>query len=128
MFGRDESSIGQRQPAPAPKRNAPSKGGQLLVDDVVVLEVLLQLLDIVNLNNQAQTFAREQEEGIDQGLGCLAADVGFLPFVVLFHVLVGQAFDPFVCKLHADGLFGLAGRNKDGQLFAFGGDVVGREP
>ena len=128
MFGRDESSIGQRQPAPAPKRKAPSKGRQLLVDDVVVLEVLLQLLDIVHLNNQAQAFAGEQEEGIDQGLGCLAADVGFLPFIVLLHVLVGQAFNLFVCELHTNGLFGLAGRNKDGQLFAFGGDVVGLEP
>ena len=128
MCGRDESSIGQRQPAPAPQRNAPSKGGQFLVDDVVVLEVLLQLLDIVNLNNHAQTFAGEEEEGIDQGLGGFAADVGFLPFVILLHVLVGQAFDLFVCELHADGLFGLADRNQDGQLFTFGGDVVGREP
>ena len=89
---------------------------------------MLQLLDIVNLNNHAQTFAGEEEEGIDQGLGGFAADVGFLSFVVLLHVLVGQAFDLFVCELHADGLFGLAGRNKDGQLLAFGGDVVGREP
>ena len=121
MFGRDEGGIGQQH-------NAPNKGGQLLVDDVVVLEVLLQLVDIVNLNNHAQAFAGEQEEGIDQGLGGLAADVGFLPFVVLLHVLVGQAFDLFVCELHADGLFGLAGRNKDGQLFAFCGDVVGCEP
>ena len=66
VFGCDESGIGQRQPEPAPQSKAPSKGGQLLVDDVVILEFLLQLLDIVNLNNQAQAFAGEQEEGIDQ--------------------------------------------------------------
>ena len=130
MFGCDESGIGQRQPASATQSKPPSKGGQLLVDDVVVLEVLLQLFDIVHLNHQAQAFAGEQEEGIDQGLGCLAADVGFLPFVVLLHLLVGQALDLLVCELHADGLFALASRNKDGQLLAFGGDVVGirREP
>ena len=57
VFGRDESGIGQRQPAPAPQSKAPSKGGQLVVDDVVVLEVLLQLFDIVHLNHRAQAFA-----------------------------------------------------------------------
>ena len=108
MFGCDEGGIGQRQLAPAPQRKTPSKGGQLLVDDVVVPEFLLQLPDIVNLNNQAQAFAGEQEEGIDQGLSGLAADVGLLPFVVLFHVLVGQALDLSVRELHANGFFGLA--------------------
>ena len=125
VFGRDESGIGQRQPAPAPQSKDPRKGGQLVVDDVVVLGFLLQLFDIINLNHQAQAFAGEQEEGIDQGLGCLAANIGFLPFVVLFHVLVGQALDLLVCELNANGLFGFARRNKDGQLLAFGGDVVG---
>ena len=95
-----------------------------MVDDVIVLEVLLQLLDIINLHHHAQAFADEHEEGVDQGLGCLAADVGFLPFVVLLHILVGQALDLLMCELHADGLFGLAGRNEDGQLLAFGGNVV----
>ena len=130
VFGCDESWIGQRQPAPAPQRKAPSKGRQFLVDDVVVFEVLLQLLDIVHFNNHAQPFADEQEEGINQGLGGLAADVGFLPFAVLLHVFICQALELFVGELHTDGFFGLAGRNKDGQLLTFGGDVVGsrREP
>ena len=126
MFGRDEGGIGQCQPAPAPQSNAPSKGRQLLVNAVVVLEFLLQLLDIVNLHNQAQAFAGEQEEGIDQGLGGFAADVGFLPFAVLFHILIRQTLDLFVCELHTDGFFGLAGRHKDGQLLPLGRDVVGR--
>ena len=124
MFGRDESGIGQGQPAPATQSNAPGKGGELVVDDVVVLEILLQHLDIVNLHHHAQAFADEHEEGVDQGLSSLAADVGFLPLVVLLHLLIRQAFDLVVCELHADGLFGLASRNKDGQLLAFGGDVV----
>ena len=124
VFGSDESCISQHQPAPAPQSNTPSKGRQFLVDDVVVLEFLLQLLDIVNLNNQAQAFAGEQEEGIDQGLGGLAADVGFLSFAVLLYNLIRQALDLFVCELHTNGLFGLAGRNKDGQLLTFGRDVV----
>ena len=97
-----------------------------MVDDVVILKVLLQLLDIVNLHHHAQAFADEHEEGIDQGLGGLAADVGFLPFVVLLHILIRQALDLLMCELHADGLFGLAGRNEDGQLLAFGGNVVAR--
>ena len=126
MFGRDESCIGQCQPAPAPQSNTPSKGRQLLVDDVVVLEFLLQLLDIVNLHNQAQAFAGEQEEGIDQGLGGFAADVGFLSFAVLLHILVGQALDLLVCELHTDGFFGLASQHKDGQLLTFGGNVADR--
>ena len=62
-------------------------------DDVIILEVLLQLLDIVNLHHHAQAFADEHEEGVDQGLCGLAADVGFLPFVVLLHIFVGQALD-----------------------------------
>ena len=94
--------------------------------DVVVLKFLLQLLDIVNLHNQAQAFAGEQEEGIDQGLGGLAADVGFLSFAVLLHILVGQALNLLVCELHTDDLFVLASRHKDGQPLAFGRDVVGR--
>ena len=97
-----------------------------MVDDVVVLEVLLKLLDIVNLHHHAQAFADEHEEGVDQGLGGLAADVGFLAFVVLLHIFIRKALDLLMCKLHADGLFGLAGRNEDGQLFAFGGNVVAR--
>ena len=121
MFGRDEGGIGQCQPAPAPQSNAPSKGRQFLVDDVVVLEFLLQLLDIVNLHNQAQTFAGEQEEGIVQGLGGFAAEVCFLSFAVLLHILVGQALDLLVCELHTDDLFVLASRHKDGQLLTFGG-------
>ena len=124
MFGRDERGIGQGQPAPAAESNAPRKGGELVVDDVVALQVLLQLLDIVNLHHQAQAFADEHEEGVDQGLGRLAADVGFLPFAVLLHILIGQALDLLVCELHTDDLFGLAGRNKDGQLLALGGNVV----
>ena len=126
VFGRDEGGIGQCQPAPATQSNAPGKGGELVVDDVVVLEVLLQLLDIVNLHHHAQAFANEHEEGVDQGLGGLAADVGFLPFVVLLHILIRQALDLFMGELHADGLFGLASRNEDGQLLAFGGNVVAR--
>ena len=114
VFGCDEGGIGQRQPAPAPQSNTSSKGRQFLVDDVVVLEFLLQLLDIVHLNHQTQTFAGEQEEGIDQGLGCLAADVGFLSFAVLLHILIRQALDLLVCELHTDGFFGLDSRNKDG--------------
>ena len=97
-----------------------------MVDDVVVLEFLLQLLDIVNLHHHAQAIAGEHEEGVDQGLGCLAADVGFLSFAVLLHVFIRQAFDLLMCELHADGLFGLASRNEDGQLLAFGGNVVAR--
>ena len=88
MFGCDEGSIGQGQPAPTAQSNPPSKGGELMVDDVVVLEVLLQLLDIVNLHYHAQAFAGEHEEGVDQGLGCLATDVGFLSFAVLLHVFI----------------------------------------
>ena len=95
-----------------------------MVDDVVVLEVLLQLLDIVNLHHHAQAFADEHEEGVDQGLGGLAADVGFLPFVVLLHIFIRQAVDLLMCKLYTDGLFGFAGRNEDGQLLAFDGNVV----
>ena len=95
-----------------------------MVDDVVVLEVLLQLLDIVNLHRHAYAFAEKHEQGVEQGLGGLAANVGFLPFVVLLHLLLRQALDLVVCELNADGLFGLASRNKDGQLLAFGGDVV----
>ena len=126
VFGRNESCIGQGQPAPATQSNVPGKGGELVVDDVVVLEVLLQLLDIVNLHHHTQAFADEHDEGVDQGLGSLAADVGFLAFVVLLHIFIRQALDLFVCKLHADGLFGLASRNEDGQLLAFGGNVVAR--
>ena len=126
VFGRDEGCIGQCQPAPAPQSNTPSKGRKLLVNDVVVLEVLLQLLDIGNIYNHAHPFANQQEEGIDQGLGGFAADVGFLSFAVLLHILVGQALDLLVCELHTDGFFGLAGRHKDGQLLTFGRDVVGR--
>ena len=95
-----------------------------MVDDVIVLEVLLQLLDIVNLHHHAQAFAEEHEEGVDQGLGGLATNISFLPFDVLLHLLIRQALDLFVCELHADGLFCLASRNEDGQLFALGGDVV----
>ena len=100
VFG-DESGIGQRQPAPAPQSKAPSKGGQLLVDDVVVLEFLLQLFQTSTLTTRPRPLlASKRKESIKdsvvlQGLGCLAADVG------------------------------LASRNKDGQLLAFGGDVVG---
>ena len=124
VFGRDEGGIGQCQPAPATQSNAPGKGGELMVDDVVVLEVLLQLFDIVNLHHHAQAFADEHEEGIDQGLGGLAADVGFLAFAVLLHIFIRQAFDLLMCELHTNGFFGLAGRNEDGQLLAFGGNVV----
>ena len=126
MFGRDEGGIGQGQPAPATQSNVPGKEGELMVDDVVVLEVLLQLLDIVNLHHQAQTFADEHEEEVDQGLGGLAADVGFLPFVVLLHIFIRQALDLLMGELHADSLFGLAGRNEDGQFLAFGGNVVAK--
>ena len=126
VLGRNESCIGQGQPAPATQSNALDKGGELVVDDVVVLEFLLQLLDIVNLHHHAQAFADELEEGVDQGLGGLAANVGFLPFAVLLHILIRQALDLLMCELHADGLLGLAGRNEDGQLLAFGGNVVAR--
>ena len=126
VFGCDKSGIGQGQPAPATQSNAPGKGGELVVDDVVVLEVLLQLLDIINLHHQAQAFADEHEERVDQGLGGLAADVGFLPFVVLLHIFIRQALDLLMGELHADGLFGLAGRNEDCQLLTFGGNVVAR--
>ena len=97
-----------------------------MVDDVIVLEVLLQLLDIVNLHHHAQAFAGEHEEGVDQGLGGLAADVGFVTFVELLHILIRQALDLLMCELHTDGLFGLASRNEDSQLLAFGGNVVTR--
>ena len=126
VFGCDEGGIGQGQPAPAAERNAPGKGGELMVDDVVVLEVLLQFLDIVNLHHQTQAFAEEHEEGVDQGLGSLAANISFLPLVVLLHIFIRQALDLVVCELHADGLFGLACRNEDGQLLPFGGNVVAR--
>ena len=97
-----------------------------MVDDVVVLEILLQLLDIVNIHHHTQTFAGEHEEGVDQGIGGLAADVGFLPFAVFLHVFIRQTLDLLMGELHADGFFGLAGRNEDGQLLAFGGNVVAR--
>ena len=97
-----------------------------VVDDVVVLEVLLQFFDIVNLNHHAHAFAEKHEEGVDQRLGGFAPDISFLSFVVLLHLLIRQAFDLVVCELHADDLFSLASRNKDGQLLAFGGNVVSR--
>ena len=99
-----------------------------MVDDVVVLEVLLQFLDIVNLHHQAQGFAGEHEDGVDQGLGRFTTNISFLPFVVLLHIFIRQAFDLLMGELHADGLFGLAGRNEDGQLLAFGGNVVASWP
>ena len=128
MFGRNESCIGQCQPAPATQSNAPGKGGELVVDDVVVLEVLLQLLDIVNLHHQAQGFAGEHEDGVDQGLGRFTTNISFLPFIVLLHIFIQKAFDLLMGELHADGLFGLAGRNEDGQLLGFGGNVVASWP
>ena len=126
VFSRDEGGIGQGQPAPAPQSNATGQRGELVVDDVVVLEVLLQLLDIVNLHHHAQAFAEKREQGVDQRLGGFATDISFLSFVILLHLFIRQAFDLVVCELHADGLFGLASRNKDGQLLAFGGNVVAR--
>ena len=53
------------------KAAPPASVGELVVDDVVVLEVLLQLLDIVNLHHHAQPFAEKHEEGVDQRLGGL---------------------------------------------------------
>ena len=99
-----------------------------MVDDVVVFEVLLQLLDIINLHHQTQTqaFADEHEEGVDQGLGSFTANISFLAFVELHHIFIRQALDLVVCELNANSLFGLASRNEDGQLFAFGGKVVAR--
>ena len=125
VFGRDEGCIGQGQPAPTTQSNATRQRGELVVDDVVVLEVLLKLIDIINLHHQTQTFADEHEEGVDQRLGGFAADISFLSFVVLLHLLIRQALGlGHVCELNANGLFGLASRNKDGQLLAFGGNVV----
>ena len=126
VFGRDEGCIGQGQPAPTTQSNATRQRGELVVDDVVVLEVLMQLLDIINLHHQAHAFADEHKEGVDQRLGGFAPDISFLTFVELLHLLIRQAFDLFVCELNADDLFGLASRNKDGQLLAFGGNVVAR--
>ena len=126
VFSRDEGGIGQGQPASATQSNATRQRGELVVDDVVVLEVLLQLLDIINLHHQAQAFADEHEEGVDQGLGGFTANISFLAFVELLHIFIRQALDLVVCELHANDLFGLASRNEDGQLFAFGGNVVAR--
>ena len=126
VFSCDEGCIGQGQPAPTTQSNATRQRGELVVDDVVVLEVLLKLIDIINLHHQTQTFADEHEEGVDQRLGGFAADISFLSFVVLLHLLIRQALDLVVCELNANGLFGLASRNKDGQLLAFGGNVVAR--
>ena len=128
VFGRDEEGIGQGQQAPAPQSNATRQRGELVVDDVVVLEVLLQLLDIINLHHHAHAFAEKHDQGVDQRLGGFAPDISFLTFVELLHLLIRQAFDLFVCELNANYLFGLASRNKDGQLFAFGGNVVARQP
>ena len=128
VFGRDEEGIGQGQQAPAPQSNATRQRGELVVDYVVVLEVFLQLLDIINLHHHAHAFAEKHEEGVDQRLGGFAPDVSFLAFVVFLHLLIRQVFDLFVCELNADDLFGLASRNKDGQLLAFGGNVVIRQP
>ena len=88
----------------------------------MALKLLLQLLDISNLYHHTQ--ATKPEEGVDQGLGGFATDVGFLSFDVLLHFFIRQAFDLLMGELHTDGLFSLAGRNKDGQLFTFGGNVV----
>ena len=55
----DEGCIGQGQPAPTTQSNATRQRGELVVDDVVVLEVLLKLIDIINLHHQAQAFADE---------------------------------------------------------------------
>ena len=126
VFGRDEGGIGQGQPAPAPQSNATRQRGELVVDDVVVLEFLLQLFDIVNLHHHAQAFAEKHEQGVDQRLGGFATDISFLSFVVVLQLLIRQAFDLVVCELNANGLFSLASRNKDGQLLAFGGNVVAR--
>ena len=122
VFGRDEGCIGQGQPAPTTQSNATRQRGELVVDDVVVLEVLLKLIDIINLHHQAQAFADEHKEGVDQRLGGFAADISFLSFVVLLHIFIRQALDLVVCELNADDLFCLASRNKDGQLLAFGGN------
>ena len=126
VFGRDEEGIGQGQQAPAPQSNATRQRGELVVDDVVVLEVLLKLIDIINLHHHAHAFAEKHDQGVDQRLGGFAPDISFLTFVELLHLLIRQAFDLFVCELNADDLFGLASRNKDGQLLAFGGNVVAR--
>ena len=53
VLSRDEDGIGQGQPAPATQSNATGQRGELVVDDVVVLELLLQLLDILKLHHQA---------------------------------------------------------------------------
>ena len=119
VFDRDEGGIGQGQQAPAPQSNAARQRGELVVDDIVVLEVLLKLLDIINFHHHAHAFAEKHDQGVDQRLGGFAPDMSFLSFVELLHLLIRQAFDLFVCELNADDLFGLASRNKDGQLLAF---------
>ena len=126
VFDRDEGGIGQGQQAPAPQSNATRQRGELVVDDVVVLEVLLKLIDIINLHHHAYAFAEKHDQGADQRLGGFAPDMSFLSFVELLHLLIRQAFYLFVCELNADDLFGLASRNKDGQLLTFGGNIVTR--
>ena len=95
-----------------------------MVDDVVVLQILLQLLDIVNLHHHAQPAADQHDEGVDQGLGRLAADVGFLSLAELLHLFICQALDLLMGELHADDLLGLAGRDEDRQLLALGGNIA----
>ena len=119
-----KTALARASKRPHLKATPPRQRGELVVDDVVVLEVLLQLLDIINFHHHAHAFAEKHEEGVDQRLGGFAPDISFLAFVELLHLLIRQAFDLVVCELNADDLFSLASRNKDGQLLAFGGNVV----
>ena len=123
MLGCDERGIGQGKKAAALQRNTSRKGGECVVDDVVVLQVLLQFLDIVNLHHHAQPAADQHDEGVDQGLGRLAADVGFLALAELLHLFICEALDLLMGELLADDLLGLSGRDKDRQLLALGGNV-----
>ena len=118
------AALARARKRPHFRATPPRKAGERVVDDVVVLQVLLQLLDIVNLHHHAQPAADQHEEGVDQGLGGLAADVGFLSRAQLLHIFICQPLDLLVGELHADDLFGLAGRDKDRQLLALGGNVA----
>ena len=76
-----KKALARASKRPHLKANATRQRGELVVDDVVVLEVLLQLIDIINLHHHAHAFAEKHDQGVDQRLGGFAPDISFLTFV-----------------------------------------------
>ena len=92
-------------------------------DGEVFFQVCFQEIDVFDVEHGRCRVSVEADHAVDQAFGRFRADIGLVPFGVLFDVFVGEALHLFVRQGNPDGLFGFARCDQHGQLFAHSGDI-----